>query len=185
MTRDWPATPMTVLTPVLPGDEPALAADLAGLPRGRSSPFRRLPGTHFARWVVIDGVPSDFPGAPWPPAPLRMHYLLYTSTFNSPVEDHVEELRVHLGAEADRVWGHCVGYPGSAAREAFHRYLAHNALRVRQWFPAYSATVAEVHRALDLRERHIALADRLQRVDDGKELLAGFTEAFPPDEEQR
>jgi hypothetical protein len=106
-----------------------------------------------------------------------MRYLLFTSTFNGTVPAYLEELRTGLGAEADDVWGHCVNYPGHHRAAPFRRYLLHNSLPVHLWFAAYQATVPEVRTALDLRERHIAFARRVQGKDD-KALLAAYVEEF-------
>lgn len=171
------ATPLTVLTPVHPGDEPELAAYLARLPQGDQSPFRRLSSTHFARWVVVGPLSTDYPGAPFPDRPLRMRYLLFTTTFNSPVPDFLAELRTRLGAEADAVWGHCVNYPGHHDAREFDRYLIRNSLPVHQWFAAYDATVTEVRNGLDLRDEHLAFARKVQQSGDEK-LQQAFIDHF-------
>jgi hypothetical protein len=151
-------TPLTVLTPVCPGEEQRLADHLAGMPTGEDSPFHRLAGTHFARWVFVGHggrrrglVPVDLPVS---------LYLLFTATFDGPVDGFIEELRVRIGGVADAVWGHCVGYPGHLERDRFRRYLNHNTLPIHRDFVAYDVTVAEVRRALRLREQHIGFATR-------------------------
>ena len=180
MRRTWPTTPLTVLTPVCPGEECALADSLARLPQGEDSPFRRVAETHFARWVVLSGMPWRVPGVPRKSRPLRMQYLLFTSTANRPAEDHVEDLRTGLRCHADAVWGHCVGYPGHDRAAEFRRYLLHNRLPVHRWSPAYDATVQEVRDALVLRRRHAELAMRMQRADD-LELQKAFLAEFGND----
>jgi hypothetical protein len=177
VTSTWPATPLTVLTPVVPGEEHALEDSLARLSRDGDSPFSRVAETHFARWVVLAGAPWRVPGVPRRSRPLRMRYLLFTSTANRPAEEHVEDLRTGLGDDADAVWGHCVGYPGHERAADFHRYLLHNRLPAHRWFAAYDATVREVRDALVLRRRHAELAMRMQRADDlvlQKAFLAEF-----------
>jgi hypothetical protein len=158
VSRHRGPTPLTVLTPVRPGEEQHLADRLAGMPTGSDSPFHRLSGTHFARWVPVGHggrrrglVPVDLPVS---------LYLLFTATFDGPVDDFIDELRVRIGDVADAVWEHCVGYPGHLERDRFRRYLNHNTLPIHRDFAAYYATVAEVRRALRLRERHIGFATR-------------------------
>jgi hypothetical protein len=158
VTRRRGPTPLTVLTPVCPGREQPLAEHLAGMPTGADSPFERLAGTHFARWVFVGQggrrrglVPVDLPVS---------LYLLFTATFDGPVDDFIDELRVRVGDVADAVWGHCVGYPGHRERARFRGYLNHNTLPIHRDFAAYDATVTEVRRALRLRERHIGFATR-------------------------
>ena len=173
MSHTWPTAPLTVLTPVRPGEEDALADSLKKLPQGAASPFRQVAETHFARWVVLRGAPWRVPGVPRRSRPLRMQYLLFTSTANCPPEQHVEDLRTGLHCHADAVWGHCVGYPGHDRAPEFRRYLLHNRLPIDRWSPAYDATVREVHHALALRHRHADLAVRTQADDD-----LGLQEAF-------
>jgi hypothetical protein len=165
-----------VLTPVLPGEEAALRAQLTAMSEGEDL-FGRLSSTHFARWVVLDRLGADIPGRRRA-RPLRMHYLLFTCTANSAIDDQMEELRLRLGPEVDAVWEHCVGYPGHQRRVAFHRYLRHNSLPALQQFAAYDASVPEVRAALDLRDRHIAFARMSQGLDDVA-LQQAFRRHFP------
>jgi hypothetical protein len=171
------ATPLTLLTPIRAGEESELAAYLAQVPRGEDSPFRRLPRTHFARWVIVDQLHRDYPGAPVPGEPLAASYLMFTSTFDGTVREYVEELRIRLGVEADGVWGHCIKYPGRRRQGPFRRYLLHNRVPVHLSYAAYDATVAEVRAATDLRNRHVALARRVQGMDD-LELQKAFRAEF-------
>ncbi len=180
MTSNWPATPLTVLTPVVPGEELALQDSLARLSQDGDSPFSRVAETHFARCVVIAGAPWRYRGLPRRTRPLRMRYLLFTSTANRPNEQHVEDLRTGLGRDADAVWGHCVGYPGHDRPAEFRRYLLHNRLPVHRWFAAYDATVQEVGDALDLRRRHAQFAMQAQEVDD-LDLQKAFLTTFGND----
>jgi hypothetical protein len=177
MTR-WAATPLTVLTPIRPGEDRALTAHLDRWASGGESPFSRMSSTHFARWVVLDRLGSDIPGGRRRERPLRMRYLLFSSTSNSPAAEHLEELRLRLGPEVDAVWGHCVGYPGHHRRVAFHRYLRHNSLPIHQRFAAYDAAVPELRAALDLRDRHIAFAHDVQGMDE-EQLHQDFLRRFP------
>jgi hypothetical protein len=166
-----------VLTPILPGEEAALSAQLTAMAEGEDV-FGRLSSTHFARWVVLDRLGADIPGRCRRTRPLRMHYLLFTCTANSSIDDQMEELRLRLGPEVDAVWGHCVGYPGHHRRVAFHRYLRHNSLPALQRFAAYDASVPEIRAALKLRDRHIAFARESQGLDDA-DLQQAFRRRFP------
>lgn len=47
---------LTVLTPVTPSRESSLGRHLQALAAGDASPLARVPGTHFARWVLIGDV---------------------------------------------------------------------------------------------------------------------------------
>ena len=173
MNATWPATPLTVLTPVVPGEEQALEDSLRRLGQAAPSPFSRVAETHFARWVVVSGAPWRYRGLPRRTRPLRMQYLLFTSTANRLPEQHVEDLRTGLRGDADAAWGHCIGYPGHQQPAGFRRYLLHNRLPTHRWFAAYDATVQEVGAALDLRRRHARFAMQVQQLDD-----LGLQEAF-------
>ena len=72
MSDTWPATPFTVLTPVVPGRVHALGEALAELSRDGDDPFRRVAETHFARFVVIAGAPWRYRDLPRRTRPLRM-----------------------------------------------------------------------------------------------------------------
>ena len=180
MTATCPATPLTVLTPVVPGEEQALRNALGRLSRAGVSPFSRVAETHAARWVVVAGAPWRYRGLPRRTRPLRMQYLLFTSTANRAPEQHVEDLRTGLRSDADAVWGHCVGYPGYQQPAGFRRYLLHNRLPVHRWFAAYDASVREVGNALEVRRRHAGFAARTQQLDD-LDLQAAFLAEFGHD----
>jgi hypothetical protein len=131
------------------------------LPAGEHSPFRRLSGVHFARWVVIDpAVGGIGPGI----VGQSLRCLLFTATIDGTVDDFVDALRTRIGDGVDEVWGHCAGYPGRRHRKEFRRWLAHNRLHAHRTFAAYDATVDDVRRALLLWERHIAFAQLVQQL---------------------
>ena len=77
---------VTLLTPVRAGAEGELRAYLNGLGVGDASPLTKLPYVHFARWVVIDQLKTDWPGAPVPPPRLKSQYLLFTASLTAPAE---------------------------------------------------------------------------------------------------
>jgi len=150
-----------VLAPVSEGREESLRATLDRLPAGGQSPLARVPGLHFSRWVIV---PDLVYGAePQRPDHLERPQLIFTSTFDGPLDQHLSALLDGLGATADEVWGHCAGWPGRAAAKAWLR--AHR-VRPGLFVAAYpEASVAEVHRALDARARLLALAEDAQGAD--------------------
>ena len=117
--RRAPMTLLNVLTPIPAGRESALDTKLASLPA--DGLFARVEMVHFARWVIIGQLRSDFSGAPRRRRPLRMKYLLFSSGFNGADTDFFEELRLTVGPAVDEVWNHCVNYPGSARRVEFRQ----------------------------------------------------------------
>jgi hypothetical protein len=171
---------LMVLTPIRPGEEDALRACLEGLGAsgaGERSPLARLPRTHVGRWLILTDMPHD------PVAPhdhLDLPYLLFTSAFDGDLDSYLDELVGALAGEAGAIWGRCVGCPEPATGPALKRYLKHNQLDAGFFFGAYpQATVADVTRALDKRERLIAFALRTQGMA-AAELQQAFAAEFAP-----
>jgi hypothetical protein len=176
-------TVTNVLTPIIPGHEPALLEVLDGrLPTGTASPFGRLDSVHFARWVIIGQLRPEFAGRPGLlgrlRGPLRMKYLLFSAAFNGSPDDFWAQLWCRMRAEADDVWSHCVGYPGAGAEWEFCRYLLHNSLPIDQQFLAYQHTVPRLRHWLRLRQQHVDFAVRSQGLDE-VQLLKEFCAEFP------
>lgn len=152
---------LTVLAPVLPGHEPALRAEVAGLPRGADSPFGRIEGTHFARLVVV----------PWLEAPNGAPasdevFLLFSADFDGTLDHYLEALRTVLAAESNSLWSHCAGFPGTGGPGAFRQWLLHHQVQTGFSVISYSrATVGEVRESLRLRERLSRFAVRSQGLE--------------------
>jgi hypothetical protein len=166
---------LTVLTPIAEGRESGLARYLNGLEGGDASPLARVPGTHFARWVLIGDVVYEGPGK-------RDHLssgrLLFTSNFDGSVEPYLEALRTGLGEVADRIWGQCSGYPGSGDASAFAGYLRAHQVESSLFFGAYGdRTVQEVTRSLATRRKVIEFALAAQGMPP-EALQSAFREAF-------
>jgi hypothetical protein len=167
---------LTVLTPILEGRESSLARYLDALGSGPESPLARVPGTHFARWVVIGDVVYEGPDQRRDH--LRLGRLLFTSNFDGPVEPYLEALRIGLGEAADAIWGHCPGYPGSADAAAFAAFLRGHQIESSLFFAAYGdRTVQDVTGSLAVRRELIDFALRAQGIA-AAELQSAFREAF-------
>lgn len=149
------------LMPVIPGHEQPLRTQLRSLRHG--SPFARIAGVHYARWVLIPQLPYD--GYPQKPDVLSCHYLLFSSCADeTPLTDYLDVLRDGLGDGADAVWSHCAGYrgPGDLPRYLLHNQLHQNAVFVQP----PGATVARIKDALTLHERLLRFVlDHQQGVD--------------------
>jgi hypothetical protein len=151
---------LNVLTPIVPGQEVALAEDLASLPHDL---FARVPGVHVARWVRL----GRFDAEPVRKLrPSRMEYLLFTAVFNGPVFRFLDQVVLNVGSEVDTIWRHCVDYPCHTQSTKFHQYLERNSITIQQHFIAYQATVREVLAALTLREQHIKFAVAAETLSD-------------------
>ena len=168
---------LTVLTPVIDGHETELAQHLNGLQSGDQSPLAGVPGTHFARWVVIDDVIYEGPDQ-GEREHLKHARLLFTSNFDGPLEPYLEALRTALGNRADEIWRHCIGYPGAEDAGAFADYLGHHQIDSSLFFAAYGdRTVEDVKSSLARRTRFIAFALRAQGLA-ASELKAAFLQEF-------
>ena len=147
---------LTVVAPVLEGHEDELCRTLDALPDGELSPLAAVGGLHFARWVIV---PQLVYGAePQRPDRLRRPLLIFTSTFDGSLDDHLNALLQGLGETADAVWGHCDGWAG-------RDWLVAHRVKTGLFVVAYEAQVEQVHQALAARERLLTLAEETQGAD--------------------
>jgi Dyp-type peroxidase family len=141
---------------------------------GPDSPFSRVPGTHFARLVVVEhAVRQQRPAVwRWParlldlvthggrgpkPDDLPHPYLLMTATVDGEPASFFGGLR-GLGPEADGIWGHCTDYPGHADN-SFQEYFEQRSLPADYTFAgAPDGTVGEIREALRLRRQLASFA---------------------------
>jgi hypothetical protein len=168
---------LTVLTPIADAQESALAQYLDGLGLAQESPLAAVQGTHFARWVVIDDVIYEGPDQ-GDRDHLAHARLLFTSNFDGERDPYLEALRTGLGSQADAIWSHCIGFPGSSDSEAFARYLRAHQVDSSLFFAAYGdRTVHDVTRSLAVRAQLIDFALRAQGLG-AVELKAAFSREF-------
>jgi hypothetical protein len=119
--RSGQALALTMLAPIQAGHESALADALNDLPLREGSPLARVPGTHFARFVVIDA--PVYQGAAQQRDSWKASRLLFTSNFDEPLDGYLDRLRTGFDADGDAIFGHCVGYPGRADAQAWTPWL--------------------------------------------------------------
>lgn len=168
---------LSVLTPIRDGQEAPLVRCLNDLPEGTGSPLASVAGTHIARWVVIGDVVYEGAGQRRPDH-LSAGRLLFTSNFDGPLEPYLQRLCTGLAEVADRIWGHCSGYPGRADPGAFAAYLRSHQLECSLFFAAYGGrTVEQVEHSLTTRRDVIDFALRAQRMG-AAELQSAFREVF-------
>jgi hypothetical protein len=169
---------LTVLTPILDGHGEDLAGHLASLPDGAGSPLARVPGTHFARWVVIDQLVYE--GGGQRRDSLKAARLLFTSNFDGSRDAYLEAVRTEMGDEADAIWSHCAGYPGRSDGHPFAAWFRSHQVDSALFFAAYGdQSVERVKANLDLRTRLAKFALAAQGLPP-EELKAGFQAEFPP-----
>lgn len=155
---------LTVTTPILPQRADTLRAYLTALPAGESGPLARMRTTHFARWIVIDDL--VYQGPPQKPDHLTSPYLIFVSSFDGGLERYLGDMIALMGPEMDKIWGNCVGYPGTDDPSAVIRYLKHNQIDTTFFLSAYpDATVAEVRACLRLRKDLTDFAIAAQKMD--------------------
>jgi hypothetical protein len=169
---------LTVMTPIAPGHEQALADHLHALPQGAGSPLARLSATHLARWVIVSGLAQMGPLRRR--TRLRSCHLLFSSTFDGTLEAYIADACRAIPDELDAIWSHCDGYPGAAAANprAFGDYLRRHQLHTDLFFAPYGDhTVGEVRAALERSRRLRDVAVETQGAAP-EQLLARFRETF-------
>lgn len=175
---------MASLAPILPGNEERTRRRIEELPAAERSPFRYVPGTHFARLAVLDRRTAAF--HPRPAVSLRNSWLLFAVDFDGDFSlerfaarrMEVGEIRRYLRAvgevpELRDVWRDCFGFRPTVALEdllepsvveRFVLFRNHGDNTLRQILPA-----------LKLKRRFMAAlaAGALQTPDDIERFLAG------------
>jgi hypothetical protein len=138
--------PLTALTPIIPGRRAQLQQVLATLREriasGGPTPLEDIGTVHFARWVVL---PDDQDGG----------QLLFTSNFDGPWDDYIEDFAAQSARSFDAIYSNCVGWPEQGAREveAFKAYIREHEIPADVYYRAYPmATVQQVKAALKLKD---------------------------------
>ena len=162
---------LTSLFPILPGHTDALEAHLHALdPDG--SPLGRLPQLHMSRLHVIRGL--VYQGPPQIPETLDSDYLIFTASIDGDVDAFLRDVASRLGPDADAIFSHTVGFPGTGDSGAFASWaLSHkrnNGYLVSPW---PFETLPRIHEALRVQEGFGDLVSRSAELSDA-ELQAEF-----------
>jgi hypothetical protein len=159
---------LSTLVPVLEGHRQQLEMDLETLMQSPAVP----PGTHFARWCVVDHLemPKRF-GEDY------TSFLLFSAWFDgqardkkdpdAPLRHYAAALHEQLGVRAHHIWRHCGFRDGDAA--VFAERLLGHAIEPGASFGGYNGvTVREVRDALKLwgRFHEFARESQLRAVRD-------------------
>jgi hypothetical protein len=145
------------------------------LPAGVDSPLARLDTLHFSRIHVVSELVFQGPQQRRRDR-LQASQLVFTSTVDGDLDPYLDALRTR--AEPDTWWQFCIGYPGSADREAFRRFVRGHQIDSSLFASAHAeATVPGVLASLALRERIVAFASAAQGLDPG-ELQRRFRDEF-------
>lgn len=167
------------MTPIKPGEEGALRAYLEGLRARGERPLSKVPRTHMARWVVVDGFNCSPSYKQRRAETLAIPSLAFSSNFDGDLDSYLDDLCEALALEAREIWGRCIGCPEQARGAALKGYLKHNQIDCGFFYAAYGqATVDEVKASLDQRDRLVAFATRAQGMRPA-ELQQAFISEFP------
>ncbi len=178
---------LTVVTPILGGrvtgaqHAAAIRGVLATIPSDGRSPFARIPMTHFARWVVIDDVPTlDAPAAE---DHLASNYLLFVAEFDGELDPFLDFFATACADLLTDIYAHCVAFPGVSDLREFVRYIKKCQVETTLLFGGYpKATVGDVHAALRAQKAlvefagtntHADPAGRRERFNEMMQRLAG------------
>jgi hypothetical protein len=158
------ANHVAVHAPVFPDCAGELRAIIATLPTGTASPFAVLPGTHYARLVVADGV--------------RGQTVLVCSAVTDVAEhEYLVALLTRTGDLPERLWSLCPGWPGQADVPRAAAWLEAHAVRPTLPFSTYDAPLDRIQDGLALRARLLAFVPSAQDLDPVA-LLAAFRQEF-------
>ncbi len=166
----------------------ALRAKLRALPNGSrargdveketQSPFARLPGTHLARWVVLDDVPFLAKREGYPAEKedhLRSQYLLFTSNFDGDLGPYLDAMWRNLREEVADLYGHCEGFEEVEDADSFRKYMEEHKIFTTFFFSARpDLTRDRILRALDTQRRVARFIVEQQKKADPAGLKADF-----------
>jgi hypothetical protein len=131
-------TELTLITPIVPGQEAALTNLLQLVQQNPSAVIGQISTIHFARWVVVDSGKGD-----------GTKNLLFTSNFDGTWQSYLSDFALKIPQGLDSIWGHCVGYPGCNPFDPFCQWVDQYQVPTTCFYPAYpNSTVNDIKRAL-------------------------------------
>jgi hypothetical protein len=156
-------------------------------------PFLRLRTVHFARILLHHASPSEaapipsWNGAPQARGPAIPAKLLFSTDFDGPLDEHLDELLDVAGPGLDRIFQHCEGWPGRAERRLARDFLLRNRVPTSAFYTGtMGRSVDQIRREAELRDRIQAYLDRATGEPDFpadpleiRERILGFVRAQP------
>ena len=146
---------------------------------GLGRPLMSLGFIHYARWLIVDGLPPPDGRGGW--RSLRSKYLLFESTYDGDHDEYLDAFADVLPVRIVRVWSPCFSFDDAVLRgrpahdvppAAFRAFVDRNHLDVLDLYVAYAQddgdfTVAGVRQAITMQERiepAREYADGIERV---------------------
>lgn len=172
------ASGFLAMTAIKPGEIDALRAYLEGFRDRGERPLDKVPGTHMARFVIVEKFNCKPSYKQRRPENIACASLCFSSNLDGPIDTYLDGLCAIFQPEAQEIWGRCVGSPAACEGKALKDYLKHNQIDCGFFYAAYGeATVEKVRFTLDQRERMMAFATEHQGVSPA-ELQQAFIEEF-------
>ena len=159
---------LLAMAPIRPGHYEALKALLDEVANPNDEydfevnciiPFARIRTLHFARFLLHEASPGPqnplpaFAGTPQAHGPPIPPKLLFATDFDGPLDEHVDELLAVAGPGLDRVFAHCVGWPGVDDPAAVHGFFLRHRIRSNTFYTGtMHRSVDQIHREEELRQ---------------------------------
>jgi hypothetical protein len=135
-------------------------------------PLRELGFIHFARWVLIDQLPTGDGGM----KRLRPMYLFFESNFNGGFDEYIDAFAYVITNSIQDIFGATVGFPGAEPAEPFKAFIKLRGYEAEHFYSAYPhATAGEI--AVALRTRAL-LSSEFASAPEDDEAFARAWRAF-------
>jgi hypothetical protein len=159
------ASGFLAMTAIKPGEVERLRVYLEGFRDRGERPLDKVPGTHIARFVIVEKFNCKPSYKQRRPETLACASLAFSSNLDGPIDSYLDVLCDKLQPEAQEIWGRCVGAPATCEGKPLKAYLQHNQIDCGFFYAAYgAATVPKVKASLDQRDRLRDFATKHQGV---------------------
>ncbi len=147
---------LTAILAVRDSEEHALADRLRALSALETSPFARLPATHYVRLAPFNRLGADRPGEVV--EELGAAYMLASLVFDGDPNRYLMSLARVCPKEVEEIFGRCHGWPGRSDLAAFAAWILGHECAPLHRFGASPVTSPSVLAALALRQRIVSFA---------------------------
>ena len=152
---------LTVITRIAPGRTESLRSLLNAIGNAVENnelvPFVQMTTVHFARWVILPERRSEADDATFPAQ------LVLATSYDKPLDTHLEELVHGARRGFDSIYEHCVGYPDADGRTSASivSYLRYHAVdHAAFYIGAPGVSVSRIHEETRLRDSIEEILDR-------------------------